>query len=662
MRYAKTDDNYVRVNGGTNNSNLIGVSSHVSFTLDRVNGKYSYTITYVNGESETVTGLSGSSLSTSVSNATIVEAYSWANSQSNALSSVSYSYEYQPLAAPTATITAFAKSGDVYYPTFSFSSDQSGTPGYTDQTLTYTYSFNSASPVTASSFAATATGTLRVTVSAEGFQSSYTDIDVGSYTSTYYFDGGKIYDHATTGSSSYNVNKTGCNHYTLTGTYINGLTTSGLYHAWGITNNVSVGLYARTGSGSVTYTGSFPSGSYIYYFKVARESGERLVSSSSTVNFEHYYGLTDLRVLVPTASAEAYSLASGTNLTNNGEFASNVSGWNTVGTITKESDSSTSGSGFGWNGNGWAEMWADNNSASADYAHYNADCYIAQRYVNVPAGKYFVSADLVANGGNVSVYTISVNGVVQETDNGYFDNWTTKAHVINVPNDNSTITIKYAPETGGRAWVGIDNVSCIYDYKVPVTISSVGWATYCSPYNLDFSETGATVYTAARNTTTNNIALSEVSGGKVPANTGVILYKENGGEITPAVITTANAVENNELVGIIANTTVAYDPNDGKYNYIMEWDSENSKPMFSKAAANGATLRANKAYLSTAYNVETGEARALSVSSDAIETTGINNVQGSGVKTQGCYNLNGQRVSNPTKGLYIVNGRKVVVK
>lgn len=94
MRYGTTDGNYVRVNGGTNNSNLKGTSSHVLFTLDRTTGKYSYTITYVDGNSETQTGLSASDVTTTVSNATIVEAYSWANNQSNALSAVSYSYEY----------------------------------------------------------------------------------------------------------------------------------------------------------------------------------------------------------------------------------------------------------------------------------------------------------------------------------------------------------------------------------------------------------------------------------------------------------------------------------------------------------------------------------------------------------------------------------------
>ena len=47
------------------------------------------------------------------------------------------------------------------------------------------------------------------------------------------------------------------------------------------------------------------------------------------------------------------------------------------------------------------------------------------------------------------------------------------------------------------------------------------------------------------------------------------------------------------------------------------------------------------------------------------ETTSIQVVNGSGVKDQGSdtyYNLNGQRVAQPTKGLYIVNGKKVIVK
>ena len=44
-------------------------------------------------------------------------------------------------------------------------------------------------------------------------------------------------------------------------------------------------------------------------------------------------------------------------------------------------------------------------------------------------------------------------------------------------------------------------------------------------------------------------------------------------------------------------------------------------------------------------------------------STGINTVNGSELKVNGeYYNLAGQRVANPTKGLYIVNGKKVIVK
>ena len=44
------------------------------------------------------------------------------------------------------------------------------------------------------------------------------------------------------------------------------------------------------------------------------------------------------------------------------------------------------------------------------------------------------------------------------------------------------------------------------------------------------------------------------------------------------------------------------------------------------------------------------------------ETTGINMVNGEEAKVNGFYNLQGQRVAAPAKGLYIVNGKKVIIK
>jgi hypothetical protein len=54
----------------------------------------------------------------------------------------------------------------------------------------------------------------------------------------------------------------------------------------------------------------------------------------------------------------------------------------------------------------------------------------------------------------------------------------------------------------------------------------------------------------------------------------------------------------------------------------------------------------------------------LSEASDAATTaTGIENVSAAKPVVDGAiYNLNGQKVNNATKGVYIINGNKVVIK
>ena len=43
-------------------------------------------------------------------------------------------------------------------------------------------------------------------------------------------------------------------------------------------------------------------------------------------------------------------------------------------------------------------------------------------------------------------------------------------------------------------------------------------------------------------------------------------------------------------------------------------------------------------------------------------TTGIQNVNRETITNNRYYNLAGQRVAQPTKGMYIVNGKKVIIK
>ncbi len=88
---------------------------------------------------------------------------------------------------------------------------------------------------------------------------------------------------------------------------------------------------------------------------------------------------------------------------------------------------------------------------------------------------------------------------------------------------------------------------------------------------------------------------------------------------------------------------------DGKYNYILNGDTF--------YAANGQNVGTNKAYLQLS---EPAKARALVFEDEDI--TGISVVETMKQKVDGYFNIAGQRVAQPTKGLYIVNGKKVVIK
>jgi len=198
--------------------------------------------------------------------------------------------------------------------------------------------------------------------------------------------------------------------------------------------------------------------------------------------------------------------------------------------------------------------------------------------------------------------------------------------------------------------------SLTYGEKVAeyVTVSSAGYATYSTDVALDFSETNITVNTAKANGT--SVALTEVADGIVPANTGVVLTGNNVEAIVPVVESTATLADN-EMLPNVARAIVKKAGENDKTNYILS--NEDEGVGFYLATEDGAYLPAHRAYLSTTATV-TGNAPFLGF--DGNETTGINSVERGALSVEGCYTLDGRRVAQPTKGLYIVNGRKVIIK
>ena len=200
-------------------------------------------------------------------------------------------------------------------------------------------------------------------------------------------------------------------------------------------------------------------------------------------------------------------------------------------------------------------------------------------------------------------------------------------------------------------WTEIDNISeIVFTIESPVNVTAnegaTGeyWATYYNATQGFTADENTTVFQAALSG--NQLTMTEVANREIPAGKAVIL-KSTSSSITLTPATTTATLEGNQLVG---TATAITNPGNA---YVL---SKGAKGVGFYKLTSGGTIGANKAYLT--YSAGAREFFLFD------ETTGIISVNGSGLMvngSDGCYDLQGRRVQNPVKGLYIVNGKKVFI-
>ena len=179
-----------------------------------------------------------------------------------------------------------------------------------------------------------------------------------------------------------------------------------------------------------------------------------------------------------------------------------------------------------------------------------------------------------------------------------------------------------------------------------VTVSSHGWATYIPSYAVQFPANRAYVVTDVDGDKTEVEAVT-----KVPARTPVLLKGE--GEVTATILDEEVDAPATNLLSVGTGYAV-----DGKYSYVLAKNGEN-KAGFKQWTGAMSVLKDRVVLLLD----DVLEARDFLFLDFEGETTGINAALMNNERMNNeVYNLNGQRVAQPTKGLYIVNGRKVVIK
>jgi len=185
-----------------------------------------------------------------------------------------------------------------------------------------------------------------------------------------------------------------------------------------------------------------------------------------------------------------------------------------------------------------------------------------------------------------------------------------------------------------------------------LTIGSTGWATFSdadNAYNFDGSGVTAYIVTGAESS-----AITKTAVTNPAANTGLLLTADPGTYSIPVTATGTDYSATNKMV---AGTGAEITSSTGSgFNYVLAANASGDAE-FQKIAGTSATVPVGKAFL--ALDADPAGARFLSLDDDGV--TAIRDMK-VGADSNTYYDVQGRRVLYPKHGLYIMNGKKVILK
>lgn len=294
--------------------------------------------------------------------------------------------------------------------------------------------------------------------------------------------------------------------------------------------------------------------------------------------------------------------------------------------------------------------WADSGDANKSYSKSaQTSTYIVQNDWTIEP------ATLDKGAGNVSLTDrADVFGLVQMKALGK-DGQTT--YYLNSRIDGDFISQWSADKFYDTGWNNM-NRSCYYQFEEVEYSNVINFhdaqningvshiATFSAPFATIIPAGVKAYYVSAKGT---EATMTAIDAQAIPANQGVILTSETGDAATmvPAAGETAAAITGNQL-GHSAGAAKTLTAGEG---YILGNGSEGTAFYPCKAGS----LPSNKAYL-----LGNGESAIVMNFGNAV--TGINTIAAPASAKAPIFDLSGRRVVKATKGLYIQNGKKVIVK
>lgn len=248
--------------------------------------------------------------------------------------------------------------------------------------------------------------------------------------------------------------------------------------------------------------------------------------------------------------------------------------------------------------------------------------------------QFFVYADddeIVKKGVQWSVNKVTTDGTITEAAMTF-----NEGTVIKAKGSDTNIILDY---------ILLEKVT-----SEDVAVSAVKFATYVPTFNV-VAPADVKVYTAKVNEAKSAVVLTEVPTGSVIAKgTPVLVGAEEGSYTFEASADKAATVADNDLKAAAADTK-----GDGSTIYALV--EQNGEAVFAPLKE-GVAVSLGHAYLELPAASAT---RFYSIQFGG-ETTGINEVNAAAKADGAYYTLQGVKTSKAAKGIYIHNGKKVVIK
>lgn len=294
-------------------------------------------------------------------------------------------------------------------------------------------------------------------------------------------------------------------------------------------------------------------------------------------------------------------------------------------------------------------------------------CYIEQLSSN--------SCNLIGQGLNLSDYGYCLNVII--TPNNTYRMYGSTAGVSLYLVDNTRSSSPMTMQGGGggyRNWwfLPIDQSNTQYfGVKPDITASADGsyWSTMYAGFPFKPSATDTKVYTVCKVDYSRGVAVIKEVTGDVPTKAPVLFRcgsaTPSGNKLTLLDPSTSANLGTNILRGNYYCNDVV-DTNEREHRYVVDYKKDtmrmlgttaDGKPAFVKSDIQ--YLPANKCYLA----VNSSAPDVLQIVTEEEYATGINELEAPATeKPQVIYDLQGRRIATPSKGLYIVNGKKMVIK